>query len=62
MHGMKKGPHHVQVSVIVTVNFLNPKISVHRGRIMARVFWDSDGVIHVDFLPYGIRINALTSK
>jgi hypothetical protein len=22
------------------------------------VFWDSEGVIHVDFLPCGVKINA----
>jgi hypothetical protein len=27
-------------------------------KIMADVFWDSKGVIHVDFLTYGVTINA----
>jgi hypothetical protein len=25
---------------------------------MASVFWNSKGVIHVDFLPHGVTINA----
>jgi hypothetical protein len=29
-----------------------------QGKIMASVFWDSGGVIHVDFLPHGVTINA----
>jgi hypothetical protein len=28
------------------------------GKIMASVFWDSEGVIHVDFLPHGVTVNA----
>jgi hypothetical protein len=25
---------------------------------MARAFWDSEVMIHVDFLPHGVTINA----
>jgi hypothetical protein len=25
---------------------------------MASMFWDSEGVIHVDFLPHGVTVNA----
>jgi hypothetical protein len=28
------------------------------GKIMASMFWDSEGVIHVDFLPHGVTING----
>jgi hypothetical protein len=28
------------------------------ARIMAGVFWDSEGVIYVDFLPLCVTINA----
>jgi hypothetical protein len=28
------------------------------GKIMASVFWDSEGVIHVDFLPPHATVNA----
>jgi hypothetical protein len=27
-------------------------------KTMTRMFWDSEGVIHVDFLPRGVTINA----
>jgi hypothetical protein len=28
------------------------------GKIIANLFWDSEGVIHVDFLPHGVIING----
>ena len=28
------------------------------GKVMASVFWDKLGVIHVDFLPFGATINS----
>jgi len=28
------------------------------GKVMASVFWDKSGIIHVDFLPRGININS----
>lgn len=28
------------------------------GNIMTSVFWDSEGVTHVDFLPHDVTINA----
>jgi hypothetical protein len=28
------------------------------GKIMASMFWDSEEVIHVDFLLHGVTINA----
>jgi hypothetical protein len=34
------------------------KTQLSAGRIVANVFWDSEGVIHVDFLPHGATINA----
>jgi hypothetical protein len=34
------------------------KTQLSASKIMAGVFWDSEGVIHVDFLPRGVTINA----
>jgi hypothetical protein len=34
------------------------KTKLSAGKIVTSVFWDSEGVIHVDFLPHGIKINA----
>jgi hypothetical protein len=34
------------------------KTQLSAGKIMASVFWDSEGVIYVDFLPHGVKINA----
>jgi hypothetical protein len=34
------------------------KTHLSAGKIMASVFWDSERVIHVGFLPHGIKINA----
>ena len=28
------------------------------GKVMASVFWDKRGIIHVDFLPRGATINS----
>jgi hypothetical protein len=34
------------------------KTQLSTGKIMADMFWDSEGVIHIDFLPHDITINA----
>jgi hypothetical protein len=34
------------------------KTQLSGGKFKASVFWDSKGVIHVDFLPHGVTINA----
>jgi histone-lysine N-methyltransferase SETMAR len=34
------------------------KTQLSAGNIMASVFWDSEGVIHVDFLQHDVTINA----
>ena len=31
---------------------------VSAGKVLASVFWDKRGVIHVDFLPRGATINS----
>jgi hypothetical protein len=28
------------------------------GKILESLFWDSEGVIHINFLPHGATINA----
>ena len=28
------------------------------GKVMASIFWDKNGIIHVDFLPRGVNINS----
>jgi hypothetical protein len=30
----------------------------HQLAISWKVFWDSEGMIHVNFLPHGVTINA----
>lgn len=44
---------HGLVSMIGTVSFLQSA-----GKFMGSVFWDSKGEIRIDFLPYGVTINA----
>jgi hypothetical protein len=48
--------------MIGTVSFLKAvekfKTQLSAGMIMASMFWDSEEVIHVDFLPNGVTINA----
>jgi hypothetical protein len=34
------------------------KTQLSAGKIMVSVSWDSEGVIHVDFLPHGVTING----
>jgi hypothetical protein len=34
------------------------KTQLSAGKILASVFWNSEGVIHVDFLPYGVKISV----
>jgi hypothetical protein len=34
------------------------KTQLSAGKIKASVFWESKGVIRVDFLPCGVTINA----
>jgi histone-lysine N-methyltransferase SETMAR len=34
------------------------KTHLSDGKIMASVVWNSEGVIHIDFLPHGVTINA----
>jgi hypothetical protein len=44
-----------------SVSFLKPqnfKTQLSAGKIMANVFQDSEGLIHADFLPHGVRIKA----
>jgi hypothetical protein len=36
----------------------NKSRQLSAGKNMASVFWDSEGVIHVDFLPHGGTMNA----
>jgi hypothetical protein len=36
----------------------NFKTQLTSGEIAASVFWDPEGAIHADFLPYGVTINA----
>jgi hypothetical protein len=52
----------MQASVIGTISFLKAikkfKTQLSDGKIMVSVFWDSEAVIRVDFLPYGVTINA----
>jgi hypothetical protein len=30
------------------------------GKIMASVLWDSEGMIHVDFLTHGVTMHSIT--
>jgi hypothetical protein len=59
---MGKKPCHMLVSVVGKVSFLNAvkklKPQLSAGKIMANVFWDSEVVIHVDFLSHGITVNV----
>jgi hypothetical protein len=51
----------MQVFMIGTLSFLHhPKISrqLSAGKIMASEFLDSEGVIHIDFLPHSVTINT----
>jgi hypothetical protein len=51
----------VQVSVIGAVGFEGRKMlqtQLSAGRIMAGVLWDSEGILHVDFLPHDVSVNA----
>jgi hypothetical protein len=34
------------------------KTQLSAGKIIASVFWNSELVIHFDFLPHGVTINA----
>jgi hypothetical protein len=52
--------------MIGTISFLNAikkfrtfKTQLSADKIMANVFWDSEGVIHVDFHPHGVTINTI---
>jgi hypothetical protein len=36
------------------------KVCQSAGKVMASVFWDAKGVIHVEFMPQGTTINAHT--
>jgi len=36
----------------------NLRAIVSAGKVMASVFWDKRGVIHVDFLPRGATIKS----
>jgi hypothetical protein len=36
----------------------NFKTQLSAGKIVTNVFWDLEGVIHVDFIPRDITINA----
>jgi hypothetical protein len=62
MHGVGRRPCHVQVFVIDIVSVLKAvkklKTRVSAGKIMDSVFWDSEEVIHVDFHPRDITVNA----
>jgi hypothetical protein len=59
---MGKRPWHVQVATIGTRSFLKAvkefKTQLSAGQIMANVVWDSEGVIHVDFIPHGVTVNV----
>jgi hypothetical protein len=52
----------VQVATIDTMNFpkVVKKFKTHlsAGTITANVFWNSEGVIHVYFLPRGVKMNT----
>jgi len=28
------------------------------GKVLASIFWDQDGILHIDYLPKGQTINA----
>jgi hypothetical protein len=34
------------------------KTQLSAGKIVASVFWDSEGVVHVNFLSHGVKISA----
>jgi hypothetical protein len=53
---MKADQHRMSSQGIsITKKFMT---QLSTGKIMAGVLWDSEGLIHVDFLPHGGTINA----
>jgi hypothetical protein len=53
---MKAVKHEMASQGISTIQNFKTKLSA--GNIMASVFWDSQGVIHVDFILHAVTINA----
>jgi hypothetical protein len=45
----------VSQGISITQKF---KTQLSAGKIVANVFWDSEGVKHVDFLPHDVTISV----
>jgi hypothetical protein len=53
---VKAGKHEMASQGISTIQIFKTQLSA--GNIMASVFWDSEGVIHVGFIPHDVIINV----